>query len=154
MSQNRVKVLQNRTEVRLHGGWHRLIPAQTSSFLFPWQGMVNAHSNPRGSYCPCATLQRIFLVMASRIALSRSPSRSMSSCTRAPPTLPPVLTRFCRTSDGDLIRGPEQGFVLVHFLWWLFFSWSKIFSSHSLNIHFPITRSSMTFLKKKVMLLS
>jgi hypothetical protein len=30
----------------------------------------------------------------------------------------------------------------------------KSFLSHSLNMHFPITRSSMAFLKIKVMLLS
>ncbi len=30
----------------------------------------------------------------------------------------------------------------------------KFFLSHSLNMHFPITRSSMAFLEKKVMLLS
>jgi hypothetical protein len=32
------------------------------------------------------------------------------------------LTRFRRTSEVDLIPGPEQSFVLVHFLRWLFFS--------------------------------
>ena len=33
-----------------------------------------------------------------------------------------TLTRFRRTSVGDLIPGPEQGFALVNFLRWLFFS--------------------------------
>jgi hypothetical protein len=65
-----------------------------------------------------------------------------------------ALTQFCWTSDGDLIPGPEQGFVLVHFLRWLFFSRSKIFS-------FPFIKQALSyntilsgFLKKKVMLLS
>ena len=60
-----------------------------------------------------------------------------------------VLSRFRRTSEVDLIPGPEQSFDIVGG----YFS-SKIFSFYSLNMHFPITRSSMAFLKKKVMLLS
>jgi hypothetical protein len=32
----------------------------------------------------------------------------------ASPAVP--LTRFRWTSDGDLIREPKQGFILVHFL--------------------------------------
>ncbi len=50
-----------------------------------------------------------------------------------------VLNRFRRTSERDLIPGPEQSFVLVHFLQWLFFSWSKIFSfpfiKHAFSYH-------------------
>jgi hypothetical protein len=62
-----------------------------------------------------------------------------------------VLTRFCRTSDGDIIPGPEQGFDIVG---GYFSADLKSFLSHSLNMHFPITRYSMAFLKIKVMLLS
>ncbi len=65
-----------------------------------------------------------------------------------------VLTRFCRTSDGDLIRGPEQSSVLVHFLRWLFFSWSKIFSFPFIKHAFSFNTVFNGFLKKKVMLLS
>ena len=36
--------------------------------------------------------------------------------------------------------------------WWLFFSWSKIFSFPFIKHAFPITQSSMAFLKIKVML--
>jgi hypothetical protein len=61
------------------------------------------------------------------------------------------LTRFRRTSDGDVIPGPEQGFGIVG---GYFSADLKSFLSHSLNMHFPITRSSMAFLKIKVMLLS
>jgi hypothetical protein len=61
------------------------------------------------------------------------------------------LTRFRRTSDGDVIPGPEQGFDIVG---GYFSADLKSFLSHSLNMHFPITRSSMAFLKIKVMLLS
>ncbi len=60
------------------------------------------------------------------------------------------LTRFRRTSDGDVIPGPEQGFDIVV---GYFSADLKSFLSHSLNMHFPITRSSMAFLKIKVMLL-
>jgi len=62
-----------------------------------------------------------------------------------------TLSRFRRTSDGDLIPGPEQGFDIVG---GYFSADLKSFLSHSLNMHFPITRSSMAFLKIKVMLLS
>jgi hypothetical protein len=61
------------------------------------------------------------------------------------------LTRFRRTSDGDVIPGPEQDFDIVG---GYFSADLKSFLSHSLNMHFPITRSSMAFLKIKVMLLS
>ncbi len=63
----------------------------------------------------------------------------------------PWLTRFRRTSDGDVIPGPEQGFDIVG---GYFSADLKSFLSHPLNLHFPITRSSMAFLKIKVMLLS
>jgi hypothetical protein len=59
------------------------------------------------------------------------------------------LTRFCRTSDGDVIPGPEQGFDIVG---GYFSSDLKSFLSLSLNMHFSITRSSMAFLKIKVKL--
>jgi hypothetical protein len=62
-----------------------------------------------------------------------------------------LLTRFRRTSDGDVIPGPEQDFDIVG---GYFSADLKSFLSHSLNMHFPITRSSMAFLKIKVMLLS
>jgi hypothetical protein len=62
-----------------------------------------------------------------------------------------VLTQFRRTSDGDVIPGPEQDFDIVG---GYFSADLKSFLSHSLNMHFPITRSSMAFLKIKVMLLS
>lgn len=61
------------------------------------------------------------------------------------------LTRFRRTSDGEVIPGPEQSFDIVG---GYFSADLKSFLSHSLNMHFPITRSSMAFLKIKVMLLS
>jgi hypothetical protein len=61
------------------------------------------------------------------------------------------LTRFRRTSDGDVIPGPEQGFDIVR---GYFSADLKSFLSYSLNMHFPIARSSMAFLKIKVMLLS
>ena len=61
------------------------------------------------------------------------------------------LTRFRRTSEVDLIPGPEQGFDIVG---GYFSADLKSFLSHSLNMHFPITQSSMAFLKIKVMLLS
>ena len=61
-----------------------------------------------------------------------------------------VLTRFRRTSDGDVIPGPEQGFDIVGG----YFS-ADLKSFHPIHhMHFPITRSSMAFLKIKVMLLS
>jgi hypothetical protein len=62
-----------------------------------------------------------------------------------------TLTRFRRTSDGDVIPGPEQGFDIVG---GYFSADLKSFLSHSLNMHFPITQFSMAFLKIKVMLLS
>jgi hypothetical protein len=62
-----------------------------------------------------------------------------------------VLTRFRRTSEVDLIPGPEQSFDIVG---GYFSADLKPFLSHSLNMHFPITKSSMAFLKIKVMLLS
>ncbi len=61
------------------------------------------------------------------------------------------LTRFRRTSEVDLIPGPEQSFDIVG---GYFSADLKPFLSHSLNMHFPITQSSMAFLKIKVMLLS
>jgi hypothetical protein len=54
-------------------------------------------------------------------------------------------------SDGDVIPGPEQDFDIVG---GYFSADLKSFLSHSLNMHFPIIRSSMDFLKIKVMLLS
>ncbi len=58
-----------------------------------------------------------------------------------------LKTRFRRTSDGDLIPGPEQGFDIVGG----YFSVDrKSFLFHSSNMHFHITRSSIAFLKKKV----
>jgi hypothetical protein len=62
-----------------------------------------------------------------------------------------ALTRCRRTSDGEFIPGPEQGFDIVG---GYFSADLKSSLSHSLNMHFPITRSSMAFLKIKVMLLS
>ncbi len=61
------------------------------------------------------------------------------------------LTRFRRTSDGEVILGPDQGFDIVG---GYFSADLKSSLSHSLNMDFPITRSSMAFLKIKVMLLS
>ena len=61
------------------------------------------------------------------------------------------LTQFRRTSEVDLIPGPEQGFDIVG---GYFSADLKPFLFHSLNMHFPITQSSMAFLKIKVMLLS
>ncbi len=65
-----------------------------------------------------------------------------------------LLTLFRRTSDGDLIRRPEQSFVLVHFLQWLFVSRSKIFSFPFITHAFSYNTVFNGFLKKKVMLLS
>ena len=62
-----------------------------------------------------------------------------------------ALTRCRRTSDGEFIPGPEQGFDIVG---GYFSADLKSSLSHSLNMHFPITRSPMAILKKKVMLLS
>ncbi len=71
-----------------------------------------------------------------------------------PPPPPPLtcngLTRFRRTSDGDLIPGPEQGFDIVG---GYFSADRKSFLFHSSNMHFHITRSSIAFLKKKVLFL-
>jgi hypothetical protein len=53
------------------------------------------------------------------------------------------ITRFRQTSDGDVIPGPEQGFDIVC---GYFSAVLKSFLSHSLNMHFPFTRSSMAFL--------
>jgi hypothetical protein len=61
------------------------------------------------------------------------------------------LTRFRRTSDREVIPGPEQGFDIVG---GYFSADLKSSLSHLLNMDFPITRSSMAFLKIKVMLLS
>ncbi len=61
------------------------------------------------------------------------------------------LTRFRRTSDGEVIPGTEQGFDIVG---GYFSADLKSSLSHSLNMDFPITRSSMAFLKIKLMLLS
>ena len=52
------------------------------------------------------------------------------------------LTRFRRTSEGDVIPGPEQGFDIVG---GYFSADLKSFLSHSINMHFPITLSSMAF---------
>jgi hypothetical protein len=58
----------------------------------------------------------------------------------------PSLTRFRRTSAGDVIPGPEQGFDIVG---GYFSADLKSFLSHSLNMHFPITQSSMAFFEDK-----
>jgi hypothetical protein len=47
------------------------------------------------------------------------------------------LTRFRRTSDGEVIPGPEQGFDIVS---GYFSADLKSSLSHSLNMDFPITR--------------
>jgi hypothetical protein len=60
------------------------------------------------------------------------------------------LTRFRRTSEVDLIPGPEQGFDIVG---GYFSADRKSFLFHSSNMHFHITRSSIAFLKKKVIFL-
>ncbi len=61
-----------------------------------------------------------------------------------------LLARFRRTSDGDLIPGPEQGFDIVG---GYFSANRKSFLFHSSNMHFHITKSSIAFLKKKVIFL-
>ena len=50
------------------------------------------------------------------------------------------LTRFRRTSDGEVIRGPEQGFDFVASAVVIFSADLKSYLSHPLNMHFPITR--------------
>ncbi len=60
------------------------------------------------------------------------------------------LTRFRPTSEVDLIPGPEQGFDIVG---GYFSADLKSFLSHSSNMHFHITRSSIAFLKKKFIFL-
>ncbi len=62
-----------------------------------------------------------------------------------------MLTRFRRTSDGEVIPGPEQGSDIVG---GYFSADLKSSLSHSLNMDFPITWSSIAFLKIKVLLLS
>jgi len=62
----------------------------------------------------------------------------------------PTLTRFRRTSDGEVIPGPEQGFDIVV---GYFSADLKSSLSYSLNMHFPITRSIIAFLKNKVIFL-
>jgi hypothetical protein len=79
------------------------------------------------------------------------PTKLANNCFAVDDFLISYLTRFRRTSDGDVIPGPEQGFDIVG---GYFSADIKSFLSHSLNMHFPITRSSMAFLKIKVMLLS
>ncbi len=75
---------------------------------------------PRKSYCSsrkrdhCSIILDIDLVFIYLLILRKIHTR--------------YLTRFRWTSDEDLIRGPKQSFVLVHFLRWLFFSRSIIFS--------------------------
>jgi hypothetical protein len=64
------------------------------------------------------------------------------------------LTRFRRASSGEVIHGPKQGFSFVPSGGGYFSADLKSFLSHSLNMHFPITRSSIAFLKKKVIILS
>ncbi len=59
------------------------------------------------------------------------------------------LTQFRQASNGEVIHGPKRGFSFVACHCGYFFSWSeKFFLSHLLNLHFPITRSSLAFLKK------
>ena len=78
-------------------------------------------------------------------------SRHSNTFTMRNPMPESTLTRFRRTSDGEVIPGPEQGFDIVG---GYFSADLKSSLSHSLNMHFPITRSSMDFLKIKVILLS
>ncbi len=56
------------------------------------------------------------------------------------------LTRFRRTFDGEVIPGPEQSFDIVG---GYFSADLKSSLSHSLNMHFPITRSSNGFFEDK-----
>ncbi len=50
------------------------------------------------------------------------------------------LTRFRRTSDGEVIRGPEQGFDFVASAVVIFSADLKSYLSLPLNMNFPITR--------------
>jgi hypothetical protein len=49
-----------------------------------------------------------------------------------------ILTRFRRTSDGEVISGPEQGFDFVASAVVIFSDDLKSFLSHPLNMPFPI----------------
>jgi hypothetical protein len=53
-----------------------------------------------------------------------------------------TLTRFRRTSDGEVIPGPEQGSDIVG---GYFSADLKSSLSHSLNMDFPITRVFNSF---------
>jgi hypothetical protein len=53
-----------------------------------------------------------------------------------------LLTRFRRTSDGEVIRGPEQGFDFVASAVVIFSADLKSYLSHPVNMHFPITVES------------
>jgi hypothetical protein len=53
-----------------------------------------------------------------------------------------LLTRFRRTSDGEVIRGPEQGFDFVASAVVIFSADLKSYLSHPLNMHFPLTVES------------
>ncbi len=87
--------------------------------------------------------------------LNQNPDQSPDICPKSsndrnfPQKIKKDLTRFRRTSDGEVIPGPEQGFYIVG---GYFSADLKSSLYHSLNMHFPITRSSMAFLKIKVML--
>ncbi len=63
------------------------------------------------------------------------------------------LTRFRLASNGEVIHGPKQGFSLVRAIMVIFSADLKSFLTHLSNMHFPITRSSLAFLKKKVIFL-
>jgi hypothetical protein len=56
------------------------------------------------------------------------------------------LTRFRRTSDGEVIPGPEQGSDIVG---GYFSADLKSSPSHSLNMDFPITRIFNSFFEDK-----
>ncbi len=60
------------------------------------------------------------------------------------------LTRFRRASTGEVIHGWKRGFSLVLATVVIFSADLKSFLTHLSNVHFPITRSVLTFLKKKV----
>jgi hypothetical protein len=63
------------------------------------------------------------------------------------------LTLFSRASNGEVIHGPKRGFSLVLATVVIFSDDLKSFLTHLSNVHFPITWSSLAFLKKKVIFL-
>jgi hypothetical protein len=60
------------------------------------------------------------------------------------------LTRFRRTSDGEVIRGPEQGFDFVASTVFIFSADLKSYLSHPLNMHFPITQLRRLVIKSNI----